>query len=259
MASPSGPNRFADSFTPIHRARRLPVLIGITLLGLALDRAVYAQNTGMVFSPDVTRAAPAMDGRLAYDPDADAFAQRIHYQYGLSDAFRVRGILAFRSDDAESGDFRFFRFEGLYQFLEDGSAGFDSAIRVGLQFADGDDPPSRVRISWANKVQINADWQLRGILLTGHRFGPQSPGGYLLQARAQVSRKLSDSLSLALDYFGDFNTTDDIGSFDEQEHQLGPALKFDLTDRLGGLAGVLFGLSEATPDTEFRISLAYAL
>lgn len=116
-----------------------------------------------------------------------------------------------------------------------------------------------MRVGWSNKLDLNDLWQVRGILLTGHRFGPESDGGYLLQARAQISRELTDSLGLALDYYGDFNDSNAVGSFDEQEQQLGPLLKFDLGENLSGMAGVLFGVSEATADREFRIFLSYDL
>lgn len=224
-----------------------------------LPAALNAQNTGTVFSPDVKAHTQALEVRFAYDEDADSLAQRMHYQYAFNDAFRMRGVASFRSDDEESEDFRYFRLEGQYQFLEDEDAGFDSAIRVELQFADGDDPSSRTRVGWANKYDLSENWQIRGILLTGHRFGPGSPGGYLLESRAAISREINDQFTLALDYYGDFNTTDDVGSFDEQEHQLGPMLKFDLTDHIGGMAGILFGLSESAAEAEFRLFVSYAM
>lgn len=229
------------------------------LLFFLTTTGISAQNTGTVFSPDVKPGTQGFDLRFAYDEDADSLAKRFHYQYAFDDALRLRGIAAFRSDDVEEGDFRYFRLEGQYQFLEDDQAPFDSALRVELQFADGDDPPSRVRVGWSNQFNLNDAWQVRGILLTGHRFGPESSGGYLLESRAQISRELNESLTLGLDYYGDYNTTNNTGSFDNQEHQLGPVLKFDLIEDLSGMAGVLFGLSDATADREFRLFFFYAI
>jgi hypothetical protein len=237
---------------------RFPAFLSVCLTVLGLSH-LCAQNTGTVFSPDVKAATQAVEVRFAYDPNGESLAKRAHYQYAFNDAFRMRGIVTFRSDDVENWDYRYVRLEGQYQFLEDEDAMIDSAVRVELQYADGDDPASRVRLGWTNKIDLNEDWQVRGILLTGHQFGPESSGGYLLETRGQISRALNDSLTLALDYFGDFNDTNDIGSFDEQEHQLGPTLKFDLSDRLGGMAGALFGLSDSTSDVEYRIFLTYAL
>lgn len=213
------------------------------------------QNTGTVFSPDVTAGKKAAEYRIAWDPDRDTFAQRVHYQYGLLENLRLRAILSFRSSDAESFDFRYLRLEGMVQLLEDQAAGFDSALRLEIQLADGDDPPSRFRLGWSNKVDLDEFWQLRGILLTGHQFGADSSDGFLLESRAQISRKWGDRYRFGVDYYGDFNDTEDIGSFDEQEHQIGPLLKFDLTDRFSGQAGILFGISDAAADQEFRLNL----
>lgn len=226
---------------------------------LMLASIASGQNTGTVFSPDVEADTRGVDVRFAYDGDADSLAQRVHYQHSFSDAFRLRGVAAYNSDSSTNFDYRYFRLEGQYQFLEDDQAPFDSAVRAELQFADGDNLPSRVRFGWSNKMDLNKLWQIRGILLTGHRFGPESSGGYLLGARAQLSRKLNDSVTLAVDYYGDFNDTNEVGSFEEQAHQLGPMVKFDLSDRLGGMAGVLFGVSDAAADSEFRLFLNYAL
>lgn len=196
--------------------------------------------------------------RFAYDPDADSLAYRIHYQYGFTEAFRLRGIASFRNNEDESGNFRYFRLEAQYQFLEDEDAGFDSAFRAELQIADGNDLPGRVRLCWTNKMDLNDDWQIRGILITGHQIGPESNGGYLLEARGQISRKINDRLKLAIDYYGDFNNTNDVGSFDEQEHQIGPIALIKVTKSLGAHVGVLFGASDAAADTDFRVFLTQA-
>ncbi len=50
-----------------------------------------------------------------------------------------------------------------------------------------------------------------------------------------------------------------IGSFHDQQHQLGPVLKFDLTDKIEGMAGLLFGLTDRTAEREFRLFVTYAL
>jgi len=222
-----------------------------------LPSLLSGQNTSTVFSPDVKAGSQALEFRFGYDPDADSLAKRLHYQYAFNDAFRLRGIVLYRSDETEDWDYRYYRLEAQYQFLEDDTAPFDSALRFEFQYADGDDRPSRVRLAWTSKMDLNEDWQIRKNILTGHQFGPESTGGYLLETRAQVTRKLNDRFKLGVDYYGDLNDTNDFGSFDEQEHQLGPILKFDATDRLSGFAGVLYGISDSAADVEYRLILTY--
>ncbi len=220
--------------------------------------ASFGQNTSSVFSPDVDKGESELEYRAAFDPEDDAFAHRLHYQYGFTDWLRMRAIVLQSGDNDRDLEYRYFRWETQFQFLEDQKHGWDSAVRFELQIADGDDPPSRVRLAWTGKVDVTDILQLRGNLLTGHEFGNESDDGFLLEARAQVSAKLTDKLRLAVDYYGDMNNTESIGGFDDQEHQLGPLLKFKTDFGLSGNAGVLFGLSEAAPDTELRVTLIYA-
>lgn len=225
----------------------------LLLLGLPAATAV-GQNTSTVFSPDVVKGRSMLEYRFTADPDQSVFAHRIHYQYGFTDSFRGRLILQQSGEFWQDLDFRYARLEGLWQFLESEEAGWDSALRFELQVADGDDPPSRFRVAWTGKVDVEA-WQFRSNLLTGHEFGEASDPGLLLEGRAQVTRKLGESFRLGADYYGDFNTTRDPGSFNDQEHQLGPIIKFKAGNNWGGFVGALFGVSEAAADTELRILL----
>jgi hypothetical protein len=222
---------------------------------LASFQPLSGQNTTTVFSPDVDKGEKELEARFAHDPDEDSLAYRLHYQYGFTESFRLRAIAAFRDNEIKRHDFRYFRLEAQYQFLEDETDGFDSAFRAELQIADGDDLPGRVRLCWTNKYDINEDWQVRGILITGHQIGPESDGGYLLGVRGQVSRKISNRLKLAIDYYGDLNNTNEVGGFDEQEHQIGPVALIQVTDSLNAHVGLLFGASEAAADNDFRVFL----
>jgi len=216
-----------------------------------------AVNTSTVFSPDVTAGKSQTEYRFGFDTDADAYAHRWHLQHGFSDSLRMRLIFLGSGDDNTSFEFRYIRWEGMWQLLEDQEAGWDSALRFEIQVADGDDTPGRIRLAWSGKWQLADDWQVRTNLLTGHQIGENAGDGFLLEARFQLGYALTDQLDFAVDLYSDLNDTDDMGSFDEQEHQIGPLLKFDLGDNLGGQTGFLFGLSKATPDLEFRIHLGY--
>ena len=230
------------------------LLMGLILTG-AMAHPSMAQNTSSVFSPDVTQGKHAAEYRMAYDLEDEVWGHRIHYQYGITDSFRARAILSQRIESTDDWDFRYVRFEGLWQFLEDENAGWDSGLRFELQLADGDDQPSRGRIGWTGKVELDDYWEIRGNVLSGRQFGEDASDGFLLEFRAQVSREITPSLRLGVDYYADLNDTDDIGGFEEQEHQIGPVLKFKLGGGWKGQFGPLFGMSEAANDAEMRLFL----
>ena len=233
---------------------RLLLVTGTLFFGFS---SLDGINTSSVFSADVKKGDPSMEYRSGYDPDSNDFAHRIHYQYGFSESWRMRLILLQSKNALDDLEFRYARWEGQWQFLEDEEAGWDSALRFEVQLADFDDVPSRVRVAWTGKKDLNEDWQVRGNFLTGHQFGEKSNDGFLLESRAQISRKLNNQWRFAIDYYGDMNTTKDIGSFDDQEHQLGPLLKFSFNDGFTGNFGALYGISDGAPDKEYRFTLIY--
>lgn len=218
----------------------------------------YGQNTSTVFSPNVTKGASAVEYRFAYDPnDDDAVAQRIHYQYGITDQWRLRGIFQLSSDSNESIEFQYFRLEAQWQFLKTAEAGWDSALRFELQIPDRNDYPYRARIAWAGAVDLDQWWELRGNVLLGREFGPERDSGLTVEGRAEVNYSISKHFTAAVDYFADINNTINTGSFNQQEHQLGPLLKAKVGDGWKGYAGALFGVSRTAPNVEYRFMISY--
>jgi hypothetical protein len=222
-------------------------------------RYAHCQNTGIVFGPDVVAEEMAVDFRIAYDANEDRWAYRNHLQYGFSDSFSLRGITLHTIDSSSKWNFRFFRIEGLWQFLESEEAGWDSALRFELEIAEGDDLPSKVRIAWTGMHEIDDYWQVRGNILTGYEIGPASDPGAFFEIRAQVSRKLNRTSRLAVDYFGNMNNLEMLGNWESQQHQLGPTLSIRLNETTMITAGALFGLSRAASDAECRITIGYIL
>lgn len=234
--------------------KSLVFLFGILLISFL---SLSGINTSSVFSADVKKGEPSFEYRSGYDPDSHNFAHRFHYQYGLSESWRMRLILLQSKNELENLEYRYARWEGQWQFLEDEEAGWDSALRFEVQLADFDDEPSRGRVAWTGKKDLDEDWQVRWNLLTGHQIGSESKSGWLLESRAQVSRKINSQWRFAVDYYGDMNTTKSIGSFDDQEHQLGPLFKFSLKNGWSGNFGALYGISESAPDKEYRVALIF--
>ena len=218
---------------------------------------VYSQNDGLVFGPEVIAKEASVDFRTAYNADEEVWVYRNHIQYSFSDSFNLRGMTQHRINSSNQWDFRYFRVEGLWQFLEDEKAGWDSALRFELQIAEGDDLPSRFRIAWSGSYDIDDNWQIRGNFLTGYRIGPSSPPGALVEVRSQISRRLNKNLSLSFDYFGNMNDTKAFGNWESQEHQVGPTLSAGFNKNFSVVVGLLFGISRDASNKELRIVTGY--
>ncbi len=216
--------------------------------------AIHANNTSGVFTPDVQQGSADFEYRLSIVPDerGDAVAHRLHFQQALNGSWRYR-LIGLVADDGESGyEFSFARFEVQWQFLENETAGWDSALRFEFQIANPDDPPSRARVGWTGKWDLGSEWQFRLNALTGHEFGPDSDDGFLLGGRLQLTRSIAKGWRAGVELFSDLNNRDAIGAFNDQEHQIGPVIKWRSGD-WNVLGSVLFGVSEETDDVDIRL------
>lgn len=251
----AGRMRFPQSSVVV---ARMSVWLAWAGVCLVTGPVAQGQNTSNVFSPDVSAGNQAVEWRFTYDPEGDQYATRLHYQYAFNDALRMRGIVLYEgAADGDDFDYQYFRWETQWQFVEDQDHGWDSALRFEVQLADGDDPPSRVRLAWSSKFDLADDWQYRFIFITGREIGARSGEGLLLETRTRLRYTLTDQLDLALDLYSDFNDTRRVGGFAEQEHQLGPLLQWEIADGIELNAGVLIGISEAAADTEWRTHLIF--
>lgn len=229
-------------------------MIRIFCLFLLLP-ALAAANTTTVFSPDVDEGEREAEYRASFvpedEPAPEVFAHRLHYQQAFNESWRARVLVAQRSVGGGSLDLNYTRLEVQWQFLEDEDAGWDAALRFEAQA--GDESPNRFRVVWTGKVDLEGGWQLRANAFVGRQTGAGAAPGLLLETRAQVTRSIGNGMRLGVEMFNDMNTTADTGSFDDQEHQLGPVLKAKFGGDWSLLAGYLFGLSDAADDGNFRL------
>jgi hypothetical protein len=228
---------------------------------LAIAATSAAANTSSVFSPDVSDGEWAWEYRMSLQPQQegaeDVFAHRLHVQHAFDETWRARLLVAQRSIDGASLDTRYARLEVQQQLLEDEVAGWDSALRYELQLAD-DGGPDRFRLAWTGKWDLDEAWQLRANTLFGREFGAGRDSGIQLAGRAQVTRRTADGVRLGLELFSDFGTTDDLPSYDGQEHQLGPILKAGLGEAWTLNVSYLRGVSDAAPDDNFRVFIEWS-
>ena len=227
----------------------------------ATSQAAWA-NTSGVFSPDVEEGDRMWEYRTSFEPNdggqEDVFAHRLHYQHAISGQSRLR-LIGLQSDNGGGLEFRYARLEYQYQYLEHEDAGWDSALRFELQLAEGDDLPHRFRLAWTGKVDVTDRWQLRANLITGREFHSGADSGILVETRWQATYALGGGTRIGIESFNDLNSTDDFGSFNEQEHQVGPIVKLKVGRGWSMDFSYLFGLSDEAPDENLRMQLKYNL
>ncbi len=237
----------------------LVLLLGllVVLLGTPMLPA-HAQNVGGVFGPDVTPDSKAIEFRTAIAPRSDGrpvrTTSRLHYQQTVTDNLRLRAVVQGADTNTSGFDFDLVQFEAQYQFLEDERDGFDSAVRVDLLI--GDNRPDLVSFNWTNDVPLNDRWALRGLVLAQVQFGDNRGDGLFLQTRSSLRYKVNNTYNLQVQVFNNYGSTDDFPAFRDQNHAIGPAAAIKLDHGWAIEASLLFGLTNATSDTDFRIFLA---
>lgn len=220
-----------------------------------------AQNTGAVFSPVVTAGHKSIQYRAAVDPDNQlgktGFAQRLHYQQSIDGDLMWRVIGQTRKTRDSDVDFDFVQAELFWDMSEDGQ-NYRTGMRFDVRVRDGD-RPDQLGVNWMNQFHYNNGWSARALLLGAVEVGSNSADGVNVQTRWQLAKRLEGDRSLGVEMFNNYGNTDDIGSFDEQSHTVGPIYSMPLNTDWAVFTGVLWGLSNSAPDTELRVWLTRRL
>lgn len=221
-----------------------------------------AQNTSGVSSPIVKPGEAAFGYRFAYsqhEDSADAWAHRLHVERAATDSLRLRVLGAFSQRAGGDLDFRSVGAEARWQLVRSADHGWDGGAILQIAVPTTRGHPDRVKFGLPASVDVTDKWQVRGVVYTGFEFGENARPGALLDLRAETTYEIADGVRLGPQWFSDLNTTARLGGFDRQGHQLGFILKGRLMKDLSYETGALFGVSEASPNADFRLFVSYAL
>lgn len=232
--------------------------IGVWVLSASMSLAA-AQSVSGVFGPTVNADNRELEYRLGLAQDANddwASVSRLHYQQGLNDTFRLRGVIQFSDPGDGPAEFRFFQAELLWQTVEQTEAGYSAAFRLDARLAEGDDGAHRLGVNWVHQWVFGGGWRARAIALTSHEVGSNARDGFNLAFRTSLSRRLGNGVRLSLEQYATLGNTDrGLGRFDEQRHTIGPALSGSFSDAWGWYLSTQFGVSDAAADTDFKVRL----
>lgn len=233
----------------------------LSFILLLLAAPLYAQNTGGVFPPTVSEGHKSWQYRWAVDPESangdTAFAQRLHYQQAINDDFMWRIVGQVRKTDDSDFDPDFLQAELFWEFSEAG-ADYTTGVRFDARLRDGD-RPNQIGLNWIHAFKLKQGWSARAILLTSTQVGSNSNSGVNLQTRGRIAKRLEQGHTIGLEMFNSYGNSKNIGSFDEQDHTLGPIYSFPVSKKLSLFVGALFGVSDAAPDAQFRLWLTRPL
>ena len=213
-----------------------------------------AQNTSGVSGAKVSASDKGLEFRAAFVPGEDGApdrtAFRFHYQKGLADNLRLR-IIASGSNRGNGADYDALKAEIVWQMTPDAYEAWASALRFEATLRDGD-RPEQLGVNWINEFPFERGWVARTNLIVARDVGDFAMDGVLLQTRASLGKSFGDGYSLSGLLFSNYGSSERLGRFDTQNHQLGPVLSGKTDAGWTWSVGSMFGLSEAAADTDLR-------
>jgi hypothetical protein len=226
------------------------------LLMLILSTRTFASNTSGVHGPGVKGGDKSMQLRLALSPgdedgQDDYWGYRLHYQQAFNDKVRGRIILQYR--DRNEFLYEYIRAELLYNFKKKQQNGmWASGVRFEIRQRRSDNP-EQFAVSWTNQWDLTNGIRVRGIISSSWQFGSDKASSNTeIETRASVSKKLDNGLRVGVEMFNDLGRLSDVGSFNDQGHQIGPMI--------GGTIGdikyefrYLAGVSDGARDHNFGL------
>lgn len=149
---------------------------------------------------------------------------------------------------------------------------FESFVALRKAGSDGG-----VALTWFTSIQLSTDELSTSSLLFGpivklsagkasltlnpyfeDTFGRNSGAGIASVYAWQAKYELSDNLAFGIEGFGKIENLGSSPVFDEQDHRIGPGVFFswdgDDKRKFGLDAGVLVGLTDASPDVTFKLN-----
>jgi hypothetical protein len=215
-----------------------------------------------VGSAAVYKGETATDARFGYNKDGendssdDRFRMRQHLDYGFTDYYAFRVILAQDKRQGDDLEHQRFGIENRFQVIEKRDYGWDGGFRVRYSQNDGDKSPNEFDIRLLAQVPFGNNWEWRKNALFIHEVGEEAEGGMAIELRNQITRSipvthpLIKDARLGLEMFNDLGKS--ISEYDNQDHQIGPVLKMKFPSGIEAQTGYRAGISPASVDNTFK-------
>ncbi|WOI53853.1 hypothetical protein [Parvularcula sp. LCG005] len=155
--------------------------------------------------------------------------------------WREGGALQFRQASAN-----------LYWQLSDDDARFRSGLRLDATIRNGT-APDGVSLFFLSEQKWTDSFSTRAILVTSKEMGDQAANGIKLETRLRADCTDGSKRHFGIEAYDLHGTTARLAPYDRQRHQIGPYASFPVGTGWTVTPGLLLGLSQASPDMEFRL------
>jgi hypothetical protein len=237
--------------------------VAITLCSTSVPSA-WAQF--YVRSPEVNKGEVEIEehGALYSGPGEEERLRQTHEvegKYGLTERFEVilEGVFEqpigedFKAEEIELG--------GQYELIERHGDGFGLAFRTLYEFALEDHSPDEILFGPLAKFVRGRDSATINTFFVGQVGEHAEIDSLELKVNWRLKREFNDRWGFGAEGYSEIEDLSHAGSFDEQEHRLGPVAYYEFPHAQGkpewkAAGGVLFGVSEAVSDLTYKFDFS---
>ncbi|MFO1392420.1 MAG: FTR1 family protein [Steroidobacteraceae bacterium] len=240
-------------------AAAVPVL----LVGIAAAiHSPPSRADHVVYSPLVEAGEKAVEIRGHYDIDSSrdldgGQAYKIEYEWAPYSRWLTELLVEYEREPGENLDATEIASENIFQLTEQGQCWADFGLLAEFAYSLERGEPNALELG----LLAQKDWG-RNEFRVNVLFEQELESGADVETeyRWQYRYRLAEHFEPGIEMYGGAGEWGDFGSFGDHEQQLGPAVfgKFRTAD--GAVKyefGVLFGLTDETPDTTVRFMLEY--
>lgn len=218
-----------------------------------------AWAAGKVYSPHVEKGELEIENRGTRTDDGD-FKMKTGVGYGVTDFWFSEVYAETSRASGDSLDLSAVEFENIFQLSPTGKYLADFGFIAEYAVATKDDELDEFEFGPLVEKQLGPTVHTANLIFV-KEIGSGAAGLELEYAWASRWR-LAPYFEPGVEAFGALGELEDTGPLKEQEHQIGPAIigTIPLNFGPGKLhyeTGYYFGLTDATPDGEFRWLLEY--
>jgi hypothetical protein len=233
------------------------------LLALAVaGKPTDARADHVVYSPLVEEGEKAIEIRGHYDFDSrkaldGGQAYKAEFEWAPTAWWLTEILVKYEREPGEALDATEIASENIFQLTDQGRYWLDFGVLAEFVYSLEDGGANALEVALLgqkdfgrNEVRLNFVFEQ-----------PLESGADLeMEYRWQYRYRLSERFEPGIEMYGGAGEWGEVGSFDDHEQQLGPAAygKFRTDD--GAIKyelGLLFGLTDETPDTTLRFLLEY--
>jgi hypothetical protein len=230
-----------------------------------------------VRSPEVEKGVAEIEehGAIYAGPGEEERLTQSHeleFKYGFTD--RYEGIVDgfFNQEIGESLEAKQFELGGQYEIVQREGDGFGLAFRTIYEFALQDQSPDEILFGPLAKFVRGRDSVTVNTFFVGQVGNDVEIDSLELKVFWRFKHELTDKFALGLEAYSEIEDLAHPGSFEDQEHRVGPVVYFKLGEEAEKTlaahdeegrgpnnpewklaAGALFGVSEATSDVTFKL------